>query len=128
MSSNLSAAENRVRELEAVLSSLIPGVSLESVLESSHPEQGAVVAASSSHTGNDGSTSQAEDSILDQSGFVNTAGSGVESLPREADGFDWAEHEFPLGGLSDGMAALSIDPAGAGYLGKMRSIELNDVD
>lgn len=40
-----------------------------------------------------------------------------ESLPLQADGFDWAE-ETTLSGLSDGMAALSIKPEGTGYLGK----------
>lgn len=41
-----------------------------------------------------------------------------EALPSEADGFDWTENEIDLHTLSDGMAALSIKPEGAGYLGK----------
>lgn len=46
-----------------------------------------------------------------------SAGSASETLPREADGFDWTETAVRLGELSDGMAALSINPEGAGYLG-----------
>lgn len=41
-----------------------------------------------------------------------------EALPLQADGFDWAEKELTLGDLTDGMAALSIKPEGAGYFGK----------
>lgn len=40
-----------------------------------------------------------------------------EALPQQADGFDWAEKEITLGDLTDGMAALSIKPEGAGYFG-----------
>ena len=40
-----------------------------------------------------------------------------ETLPQQADGFDWAE-ETILSGLSDGMAALAIKPEGTGYLGQ----------
>lgn len=39
-----------------------------------------------------------------------------ESLPLQADGFDWVEQET-LSELSDGMAALAIRPEGTGYLG-----------
>lgn len=42
----------------------------------------------------------------------------AESLPREADGFDWTENAVRLSEISDGMAALSINPEGAGYLGR----------
>ncbi|KAF4119862.1 hypothetical protein GMORB2_3550 [Geosmithia morbida] len=37
-----------------------------------------------------------------------------ETVPDEADGFDWQED---VNGLADGMAALSVEPKGAGYLG-----------
>ena len=48
-----------------------------------------------------------------------------EALPQQADGFDWAEKEISLGDLTDGMAALSIRPEGAGYFGKKQNyIEL----
>lgn len=42
-----------------------------------------------------------------------------EALPQQADGFDWAEKELTVGDLTDGMAALSIRPEGAGYFGEL---------
>lgn len=41
----------------------------------------------------------------------------AETLPQQADGFDWAEKEISLGDLTDSMAALSVKPEGAGYFG-----------
>jgi transcriptional regulatory protein GAL4 len=37
-----------------------------------------------------------------------------EAVPDEADGFDWQED---VNELADGMAALSVEPKGTGYLG-----------
>ncbi|OQD77076.1 hypothetical protein PENDEC_c003G06402 [Penicillium decumbens] len=45
-----------------------------------------------------------------------------EALPQQADGFDWAEKELTFGDLTDGMAALSIKPEGAGYFGASSSV------
>ena len=123
--SNLTAAEDRVRELQAVLSALIPGVSLDSILTSYLQEPKASTVASSYHQTSSSSSKVSQD-VLDPVAPGNAAGSGIESLPREAEGFDWAEHEFPSGGVADGMAALSINPAGAGYLGNLRFKSLND--
>jgi hypothetical protein len=60
-------------------------------------------------SGNENSTTQ--------TGSGNAIASGVESLPSEANGFDWMEHELTFERLVDGMAALSVNPTGAGYLG-----------
>jgi transcriptional regulatory protein GAL4 len=43
-----------------------------------------------------------------------------ESLPDEADGFEWTEETNDVSELTDGMAALSVAPAGIGYLGTSR--------
>lgn len=40
-----------------------------------------------------------------------------DEVPDEADGFDWIEEEFTGNDLTDGMAALSINPKGTGYFG-----------
>jgi transcriptional regulatory protein GAL4 len=40
-----------------------------------------------------------------------------EALPLAATGFEWQEVNPLLDGLADGMASLSVDPAGKGYLG-----------
>lgn len=40
-----------------------------------------------------------------------------EEVPDEADGFDWGEEDLVGNELSDGMAALSLNPKGTGYFG-----------
>ncbi|EHL01383.1 putative Uncharacterized transcriptional regulatory protein C1F7.11c [Glarea lozoyensis 74030] len=99
---HLQEAEERVRELEAVISKLVPGINLKSVLKSAQhvPQE----------------SSGTENPSL-QTGSGNGIASGVESLPNEANGFDWMEHELTFDRLVDGMAALSVNPTGAGYLG-----------
>jgi transcriptional regulatory protein GAL4 len=94
-----------------VIARLIPGVELESVLTNAQQ----VSEQLSSSVKNESS----------QTGNSNVIASGVETLPQEATGFDWTEHETSLGGLADGMAALSINPTGTGYMGKsqMKGIE-----
>lgn len=47
-----------------------------------------------------------------------------ETVPDEADGFDWVEQDFTNNDLSDGMAALSINPHGSGYFGSASSAVL----
>ncbi|KAK2015870.1 lactose regulatory protein LAC9 [Colletotrichum eremochloae] len=42
-----------------------------------------------------------------------------EAVPEESDGFDWQED---IEVLSDGMAALSVEPRGAGYLGSTAGV------
>lgn len=44
-----------------------------------------------------------------------------EEVPDEADGFDWIEEELKGNELTDGMAALSINPQGTGYFGQASS-------
>ena len=40
-----------------------------------------------------------------------------DEVPDEADGFDWIEVDLQGNELTDGMAALSINPKGTGYFG-----------
>ncbi|KAK9464594.1 fungal-specific transcription factor domain-containing protein [Lipomyces arxii] len=47
-----------------------------------------------------------------------------ETVPDEADGFDWVEQDSINNDLSDGMAALSINPHGSGYFGSASSAVL----
>lgn len=42
-----------------------------------------------------------------------------DALPEASNGFEWNENEDFATALSDGMAALSVDPQGVGFLGKM---------
>ena len=40
-----------------------------------------------------------------------------EAVPNNADGFNWQEETVAVDVLTDGMAALSVEPTGVGYLG-----------
>jgi transcriptional regulatory protein GAL4 len=46
-----------------------------------------------------------------------------EAVPSNADGFNWQEEDTNVDSLTDGMAALSVEPTGVGYLGE-RSVDL----
>jgi transcriptional regulatory protein GAL4 len=118
---NLTAAENRVRDLETAFSTLFPGIDLETLLESAKLNHS--VGQSTKRLAHPDSKvlldKQEQDQDQEQQNCVSAA---LESLPREADGFDWSENAVRLGELSDGMAALSINPEGAGYLGQYSTI------
>jgi transcriptional regulatory protein GAL4 len=110
--SNLTAAEDRVRDLETAIKALFPGVDIETVLSSTirsseNPHSNTISAVSPS---NKLSPSSREAS--------HEAETNSESLPQAADGFDWTENAVSLNELADGMAALSVNPEGAGYLGQ----------
>ena len=45
-----------------------------------------------------------------------------EALPQEADGFDWKEETADVDDLADGMASLSVEPSGIGYLGSTSGV------
>lgn len=45
-----------------------------------------------------------------------------EAVPNSADGFNWQEENVTVDVLTDGMAALSVEPTGVGYLGKLQSL------
>ena len=44
-----------------------------------------------------------------------------EAVPNEADGYDWQEEAASFD-IADGMAALTIDPTGTGYLGSTAGV------
>lgn len=75
------------------------------------------------------------------SGTTNTATAPVhrpwlpsEETPEEADGFDWVEEDLIGNELTDGMAALSINPKGTGYFGLasssvlLRALGVNSIE
>jgi transcriptional regulatory protein GAL4 len=108
--SNLTAAEDRVRDLEIAFKTLFPEVDLNTVLSSIAPGVSNISAEKYPTVNSDISSPVSVQTSHD-------GNSTVESLPREADGFDWTENEINMGAVADGMAALSINPEGAGYLG-----------
>lgn len=109
---NLTAAEDRVCELENAFASLFPGTDLDTVLSSSRSGN---LVNPARNTATLSAKKPPTEELKEQEN--RDASPALESLPREADGFDWAENAVRLSELSDGMAALSINPEGAGYLG-----------
>lgn len=45
-----------------------------------------------------------------------------EAVPSNADGFNWQEEDANVDSLTDGMAALSVEPTGVGYLGEWPAV------
>lgn len=96
--------ESRLEQLEKLLSHHLPGINIEEALRSSAPLH--FNRASPSETLD---YSKEKERLDDQP--------ENEALPPAASGFDWRETAVDLNGLADGMASLSLDPSGKGYLG-----------
>ncbi|KAF7718772.1 Fungal Zn(2)-Cys(6) binuclear cluster domain-containing protein [Penicillium ucsense] len=110
---HLTYVEDRLHAFETALSRLFPGGDLDATLRSllQNPE---IPQAPSSKSSSRHSTPAKVDAERTEP--------APEALPKQADGFDWAEKELVLGDLADGMAALSIKPEGAGYFGASSSV------
>jgi hypothetical protein len=103
----LTAVEQRVRNLEKLFAQLLPNVNVEEALSTN------AVSGRDSQLVQDVSTT----APVRKGSEVRRQESMSEALPDEADGFEWKEETADLAELTDGMAALSVDPAGIGYLG-----------
>uniref|UniRef100_A0A093XWE5 Regulatory protein GAL4 n=1 Tax=Talaromyces marneffei PM1 TaxID=1077442 RepID=A0A093XWE5_TALMA len=112
---HLTYVEDRLNAVETALSKLFPGGDLDNVvsslLQDQDPHQRKSLSPSVS--------SKESPRPRPESKHSEPA---AEAVPQQADGFDWAEREISLGDLSDGMAALSIRPEGAGYFGASSSV------
>ncbi|KAJ5111125.1 hypothetical protein N7532_001660 [Penicillium argentinense] len=110
---HLTYVEDRLHSFETALSRLFPGgdldATLRSLIQNPEPPKAPSSKSSSRH-----STPAKPD--------ADRTEPAPEALPQQADGFDWAEKELTLGDLTDGMAALSIKPEGAGYFGASSSV------
>ncbi|KAJ5124206.1 uncharacterized protein N7515_008031 [Penicillium bovifimosum] len=109
---HLTYVEDRLHSFETALGRLFPGGDLDATLRSllQNPE---VPRAPSSKSSSRHSTPAKHE--------AERAEPAPEALPQQADGFDWAEKEITRD-LTDGMAALSIRPEGAGYFGASSSV------
>jgi len=105
--SYLTSLEQRLQKLEGLFAELLPDVNLEDMLASSSvTSQNPVLTPES--------TKMALKSATPTQGGDDTFS---ETLPDDPDGFDWREEATDDNDLADGMASLSIEPHGAGYLG-----------
>ncbi|KAL1981234.1 hypothetical protein VTN96DRAFT_2947 [Rasamsonia emersonii] len=112
---HLTYVEERLSAFEKAFARLFPGGDLDSIVNSLLQDQGSQPKTVSSPPSSTRNSSQARpDSKRSEP--------ASEALPQQADGFDWAEKELAVGDLTDGMAALSIRPEGAGYFGSSSSV------
>ncbi|KAI6780574.1 Regulatory protein-like protein [Emericellopsis cladophorae] len=104
----LTSVEQRLRQVEDLFAELLPEVDLEEALASQGTgglEALKVKRASATPVATHALETSASDVLLEES--------ISEAVPAEADGFDWQED---VNELADGMAALSVEPKGTGYL------------
>lgn len=111
----VTSLENRVQQLEALCARLLPDGDVESALLSvpplSSPAFNAWVTAERRETAMETAASPAKDKEMPSEGTP-------DDLPILSNGFEWSEQDDdPTNYIADGMAALSVDPQGAGYLG-----------
>ncbi|KAF2015184.1 hypothetical protein BU24DRAFT_348313, partial [Aaosphaeria arxii CBS 175.79] len=114
--------EKRLQRVENLVSQLVPGADIDELLNS--PEVAKAVTPSANNVGTQAhevsrtilptspqreGRSESHDPVL------------PEAVPYSADGFNWQEEDVTVDGLTDGMAALSVEPTGVGYLGKFSS-------
>ncbi|KAL4973728.1 fungal-specific transcription factor domain-containing protein [Aspergillus desertorum] len=112
---HLTYVEDRLQAFESALGRLFPGGDLDATVRSLlHDQDPLSKERSSSKSSSRHSTPAKTEADRHEP--------APEALPQQADGFDWAENRITLGDLTDGMAALSIKPEGAGYFGASSSV------
>ena len=102
----MTSVERKLQKLETLLSQLLPDLDIGNALESVE-------------------VAPVDPLVFDKIVPLQTHGVSSpdrqdelsEALPDEADGFDWREQASDIDDLTDGMAALSVEPEGVGYLG-----------
>ncbi|KAF1846974.1 uncharacterized protein K460DRAFT_279594 [Cucurbitaria berberidis CBS 394.84] len=110
----LTSVEKRLHGLESLVSQLLPGVDVNDVLRSPDLARAASSTVNSPmpavSSPQESSSSTANDPVL------------PEAVPNSADGFNWQEENVAVDVLTDGMAALSVEPTGVGYLGSTSGV------
>ncbi|CAJ2509329.1 Uu.00g143550.m01.CDS01 [Anthostomella pinea] len=112
----LTSVEKRMQSLETLIAQRLPDLDIEEALKlpdlhrSGEPSQ---AARSPSLSRSTISTPGTDEVLLSPGNTIS------EAVPDEADGFDWQEDANEL---ADGMAALSVEPNGTGYLGSTAGV------
>lgn len=97
--------------MESLVTQLVPGVDIEDILSSPN------VAVTTPPV----TQSRTPEVALSPQGSTNSSSNEPplpEAVPNNVDGFNWQEEDLNVDGLTDGMAALSVEPTGVGYLGQ----------
>ncbi|KAF4960462.1 hypothetical protein FGADI_953 [Fusarium gaditjirri] len=103
----VTRVEKRLANIESLFHQLLPDVDIKEALASRDIEAPADVSQPNASISPPINASS-PDTPVQASGAVSDA------VPAESDGFDWQED---IDELTDGMASLSVEPRGAGYLG-----------
>lgn len=111
----VTSLENRVQQLEAMFARLFPDGDLESALfpipPLSSPDFNTWTTVEPMGTSVEITASLEKEKEIPSEG-------PQDDLPILSNGFEWSEQDDdPTNYIADGMAALSVDPQGAGYLG-----------
>ncbi|CAO2655200.1 Nn.00g102640.m01.CDS01 [Neocucurbitaria sp. VM-36] len=112
---HLTSVEKRLHGLESLVSQLLPGVNIDGVLLSPELTSTAPPAINPPTPGVSQPT--VTSSPQGSSNFNTNDPILPEAVPNSADGFNWQEENVAVDVLTDGMAALSVEPTGVGYLG-----------
>ncbi|KAK8093349.1 GAL4-transcription factor [Apiospora hydei] len=110
----LTSVERRLNKLEALVAQRLPDLNIDEALASLGTGP-----ASPSASAQSPSTAQTPFAPTTTPGPDDGAAKISEAVPDEADGFDWQEDANEI---ADGMAALSVEPKGAGYLGSTAGV------
>lgn len=123
--------EDRVKRLERLINDLIPNQDVDELLSRSSQLREKQKQHANSSSENSSTTKIKQEPHSNSSSnrssrvFLSSTNSNSghrpwlpsEETPDEADGFDWVEENLEGNELTDGMAALSINPKGTGYFG-----------
>ncbi|KAI1505182.1 c6 zinc finger domain-containing protein [Biscogniauxia marginata] len=109
----LTSVEKRLQSLENLVAQKLPGLNIDEAIASDNLHS---PGEPSSPTRLPPLHSEEQETPRSATSPGNTIS---EAVPDEADGFDWQED---VNELADGMAALSVEPRGTGYLGSTAGV------
>ncbi|KAL6709123.1 hypothetical protein ACN47E_001939 [Coniothyrium glycines] len=111
----LTGVEKRLHDLENIISQILPGTNIDDVLSTPELLQRGAQAQHSAIP----EISQPLTALSPQGSTNSATNEPVlpEAVPSHVDGFNWQEEDITVESLTDGMAALSVEPTGVGYLG-----------
>lgn len=98
-----------------MVSQLLPGVNIDDVL--STPDLARIPSPVVNPQSPEASKPLVVSSPLGSASSTTNEPVLPEAVPNSADGFNWHEENVTVDNLTDGMAALSVEPTGVGYLG-----------
>jgi transcriptional regulatory protein GAL4 len=119
--SYLTRVERRLANVERLFSQLLPDVDINEALASRGVEAPADASQPNASLSPPINLTSPDNAISPDSP-LQLGGAISDAVPAEVDGFDWQED---VDELTDGMASLSVEPRGAGYLGKSLSPDIN---